>query len=279
MKLGCVRAEIVPKSRNRPQCRPTSSARFVLVDALAAETFGISLSRRRARARAGSGGRDGRGRRVAQRAGGDRRGERDVARDVIRDAALARESRGGEARASTADAEAAEEGDAGTGADETRGGAGGGGEPIPAFLRLRVTPATRELCRLREEAGTVAAELASVRDALDDVRAKAAAGTAGPAGVDGDRRGRAARRRPGGEGARRSARACATRRRSHPPRRTRRGPVVSMNACGLAHRATSGVRETTRTPRVAAAKVHPRATTWLRCWIACPPAARARAER
>ena len=109
------------------------------------------------------------------------RGERDVARDVIRDAALAAAARAAAARRApaTADAEAAEEGDAGTGADETRGGAGGGGGADPGLPPPEThTPATRELCRLREEAGTVAAELASVRDALDDVRAKAAEGTA-----------------------------------------------------------------------------------------------------
>ena len=109
------------------------------------------------------------------------RGERDVARDVIRDAALAAAARAAAARRApaTADAEAAEEGDAGTGADETRGGAGGGGGADPGLPPTTThTPATRELYRLREEAGTVAAELASVRDALDDVRAKAAEGTA-----------------------------------------------------------------------------------------------------
>ena len=109
------------------------------------------------------------------------RGERDVARDVIRDAALAAAARAAAARRApaTADAEAAEEGDAGTGAGETRGGAGGGGGADPSLPPTKThTPATRELCRLREEAGTVAAELASVRDALDDVRAKAAEGTA-----------------------------------------------------------------------------------------------------
>jgi hypothetical protein len=110
------------------------------------------------------------------------RGERDVARDVIRDAALAAAARAASARRAPAaadDEEAAEAGDAGTGAGETRGGAGGGGGADPGLPSSRMhTPATRELRRLREEAATVAAELASVRDALDDVRAKAAEGTA-----------------------------------------------------------------------------------------------------
>ena len=110
------------------------------------------------------------------------RGERDVARDVIRDAALAAAARAASARRAPAaadDEEAAEAGDAGTGPGETRGGAGGGGGADPGLPSSRThTPATRELRRLREEAATVAAELASVRDALDDVRAKAAEGTA-----------------------------------------------------------------------------------------------------
>ena len=71
-----------------------------------------------------------------------------MARDVIRDAALAAAARAAAARRApaTADAEAAEEGDAGTGADETRGGAGGGAEPIPAFLRLKRTRPRRASC-------------------------------------------------------------------------------------------------------------------------------------
>ena len=110
------------------------------------------------------------------------RGERDVARDVIRDAALAAAARAAAARRApaTADAEAAED-DAGTGPGETRGGAGGGGGPDSGLPTSHMrAPAARELRRLREEAEAVTAELASVRDALDDVRAKAAEGTARP---------------------------------------------------------------------------------------------------
>ena len=108
------------------------------------------------------------------------RGERDVARDVIRDAALAAAARAASARRvpATADAEAAED-DAGTGAGATRGGAGGGGGGDPGLVSSYAhAPATRELRRLREEAETVTAELASVRDAMDDVREKVAEGTA-----------------------------------------------------------------------------------------------------
>ena len=78
------------------------------------------------------------------------RGERDVARDVIRDAALAAAAR---AAAS------------GRGASRARP------SPRPASSP---SPADVELARLREEADEVSAELAAVKDALEEARARRA---------------------------------------------------------------------------------------------------------
>ena len=79
------------------------------------------------------------------------RGERDVARDVIRDAALAAAARA---------------------AASGRGASAGAAESsVPASSP---SPADVELARLREEADEVSAELAAVKDALGEARARRA---------------------------------------------------------------------------------------------------------
>ena len=101
------------------------------------------------------------------------RGERDVARDVIRNAALAAAARAGASRGDRGDGNA---NDGGTEADA--GGGGGGENDDSTAIDPGVAAARREAARLREEASKVAAELSAVKDALDDVRAKSADGTA-----------------------------------------------------------------------------------------------------
>ena len=108
------------------------------------------------------------------------RGERDVARDVIRDAALAAAAREAARRAPAAAGDAvAGDGGVVSGDGDARGGPGGGGGASGVNNRPSLnTPATHELRRLREEAARVDAELATVRDALDDVQTKLRDGTA-----------------------------------------------------------------------------------------------------
>ena len=109
-------------------------------------------------------------------------GERDVAVGVLRDAALASVAREASARkAPAAPNDGQDDGDASAarGAVTSRGGQGGGGGAVIALHNPVVsTPATRKLWRLQEETDTVATELATVRDALEDVKQKQRAGTA-----------------------------------------------------------------------------------------------------
>ena len=109
-------------------------------------------------------------------------GERDVAVGVLRDAALASVAREASARkAPAAPNDGQDDGDASAarGAVTSRGGQGGGGGAVIALHNPVVsTPATRKLWRLQEETDTVATELATVRDALEDVKQKQRDGTA-----------------------------------------------------------------------------------------------------
>ena len=110
---------------------------------------------------------------LPQRARGDgaRRAGRRARRHPKR-----RAGRRGEGGASRGDRGDGNANDGGTEADA--GGGGGGENDDSTAIDPGVAAARREAARLREEASKVAAELSAVKDALDDVRAESADGTA-----------------------------------------------------------------------------------------------------
>jgi DNA excision repair protein ERCC-6 len=126
------------------------------------------------------------------------RGEREVAKEVIYDAALAAAARAaaarrGEERRGDANATAGgggvggvgggddgEDGGGGAGGGTRGGGGGGGGNGNGRIVSNGDTPALNRLSALQGEADKLTRELSAVQDALSDVKAKSAEGTAPP---------------------------------------------------------------------------------------------------